>query len=182
METHLNDHHPEIDLRDPNNRLAETHFTMKLHKRYKTPMDRQLGEAICIQRAGGMDSANVMNSRDEYSRCILPEIEIRAPWTKTAAKRPRETENRPENSQKSCKRPKFEIHTPHTPHTENTHTTEDPTQPTEAITTTPESSDRPDRMTKNENEKKKKKETEKRDKEKGKKQKERKKSQKQNQK
>ena len=65
METHINEHHPEIDLRDPNNRLAETHFTMKLHKRYKTPMDRQLGEAICIQRAGGMGSANVMNSKDE---------------------------------------------------------------------------------------------------------------------
>ena len=39
-------------------------------------MDRQLGEAICIARAGGMDSKEVMNLKDEYTRCIIPEIKF----------------------------------------------------------------------------------------------------------
>ena len=49
---------------------------MKVHEKYKTPIDKQLGEAICIARAGGMESTSVMNLKDEYTRCIIPEIQI----------------------------------------------------------------------------------------------------------
>ena len=46
---------------------------MTVHNSYKIAMDRQLGEAICIARAGGMDSRSVMNLKEEYTRCIIPE-------------------------------------------------------------------------------------------------------------
>ena len=66
MEKHIAEKHPDIDLRDPKNRIAEDNFTIKAHKKYKTAMDRQLAEAICIARNGGMDSEMIVkfHSRD----------------------------------------------------------------------------------------------------------------------
>ena len=40
-------------------------------------MDRQLGEAICIARSGGMGSDAIMNRKDEFSRCLIPEMEMK---------------------------------------------------------------------------------------------------------
>ena len=47
---------------------------MEIQKKYKTAMERQLAESICIAKAGGMESEFIMNSKDEYSHCIIPEI------------------------------------------------------------------------------------------------------------
>ena len=71
MEAHILERHPNVDLDSPENRLAEKHFSMKDHKRYKTAMDRQLGKAICIAMAGGMDSRAVINLKNEYTRYII---------------------------------------------------------------------------------------------------------------
>ena len=40
MEKHLEGTHPDLDLGDPNNRIAENNFRIKVHKRYRTAMDR----------------------------------------------------------------------------------------------------------------------------------------------
>ena len=104
MVKHLKERHPTIDLSNPDNRIAEKYFTMKLHKKFRSAMDRQLGEALSISRAGGMESEGVMNSKDEYSRCIVPEIEISSGWKKwtpprTDEKRTRETDTEGEERQ-----------------------------------------------------------------------------------
>ena len=46
METHLAEKHPNICLKDPKNREAETNFKIQVHKRYKSAMDRQLGQIM----------------------------------------------------------------------------------------------------------------------------------------
>ena len=52
----------------------ENLFTMKIHKCFKSALDRQLGEAVSIARAGGMEAIEVMNRKDEYTRCIIPRL------------------------------------------------------------------------------------------------------------
>ena len=49
MRQHLREKHPETDQSGP----AETYFEMEIHRRYQTALERQLGEALCISRAGG---------------------------------------------------------------------------------------------------------------------------------
>ena len=97
---------------------------MKIHRRYKSAMDRQLGEAICIARAGGMDSETVMNSKDEYSRCILPEIEMTGSrrWAKakTEGKRQRKLSV---DRDRYPKRQKRETDPPEQQHTNKAHNT-----------------------------------------------------------
>ena len=98
METHLIEKHPNICLADPKNRQAETNFTFKIHQKHKSALDRQLGEAITIARHGGMGSDQVMNRKDEFSRCLIPEIEMKDRNTqigqkKNEHKRSREPEN-----------------------------------------------------------------------------------------
>ena len=46
---HLMERHPTVDLTD---KKAEDLFSMKVHKRYTSAMDCQLGEALCITRGG----------------------------------------------------------------------------------------------------------------------------------
>ena len=75
MARHMKAAHPDTDLGDESSRRAETWFTMELHEQHTTAMDRQLSEAMAIAKAGGMDSDGVMNSSDEYNRCILPELQ-----------------------------------------------------------------------------------------------------------
>ncbi len=65
MAQHMAQVHPEIDLSKQDHKQAENMFLMKAHKRHKTALDRQLGEALAIARAGGTDSASVMNRKDE---------------------------------------------------------------------------------------------------------------------
>ena len=74
MEKHLVEKHPDLSLEDPDNRKAETNFHFRIHKRYKSVMDRQLGEAICIARNSGMDSDGIIHNTYEFSRCLIPEI------------------------------------------------------------------------------------------------------------
>ena len=43
MKKHLTERHPELDMTDPSNKIAEKFFRMKINKRYTTAMDHQLG-------------------------------------------------------------------------------------------------------------------------------------------
>ena len=92
MREHIRDKHPEADKPGP----AENWFSMEVHKRYSTALERQLGEALCIARAGGMDSENVMNRRDEYNRCMVPELQVEERW-KGESRKKRERERADEN-------------------------------------------------------------------------------------
>ena len=76
MARHLAMAHSEVDLGDPEMRVAELGFKMKIHKKFKYPMDRQLCEAIKIARAGGLGAPNIMNAKEEYSRCLISQIEM----------------------------------------------------------------------------------------------------------
>lgn len=53
-------------------------------------MDRQLGEAIMIARNGVMESENILNSKDEFSRCLIPEIEMKERYTRKKTENKRE--------------------------------------------------------------------------------------------
>ena len=48
-------------------------FGMRLRRSYKTPIERQIGEAVAIdvEKRGG---TNLMNSRSEYNRCQIARI------------------------------------------------------------------------------------------------------------
>ena len=87
METHLTERHPNINLADPKNREAETNFQFKIQQRYKSATDRQLTEAIYIARNGGMGSESIMNRKDEFSRCLIPELEMKGRNTRVSAKK-----------------------------------------------------------------------------------------------
>ena len=105
MAKHLVEHHPEMNLEDPSRREAKDYFSMSLHKKYNSAMERQLGEAICIARAGGMESGGIMNSKDEYSRCVIPILQTNTEnQREQTQKRHREAEN--ELTQKEFKRMK----------------------------------------------------------------------------
>ena len=47
---------------------------MRVVKHYKTPLSRQIGEAVRIRRRGGEGS--ILNSKAEYSRCRIPRLVI----------------------------------------------------------------------------------------------------------
>ena len=49
---------------------------MKVHRRYQTAIERQLSEAIMITNAGGLGCENIMNAKDEYTRCMIPTVEV----------------------------------------------------------------------------------------------------------
>ena len=76
MARHLSLEHTEVDLMDPAMRIASKAFKMKIYKKFKYPMDRQICEAIKIARAGGLGAPNLMNAKEEYSRCVIPQIEM----------------------------------------------------------------------------------------------------------
>ena len=65
---------------------------MKIHRRSRTPLKRQLGEALNIAKAGGPGSVGVMNQKEEYSRCVVPELEVSEGW-RDSAKRNREPDS-----------------------------------------------------------------------------------------
>ena len=130
MVQHMRDVHPDVDLSEPPHKRAETLFTMKAHRKYKTALDRQLGEALMISRAGGTGSASLMNRKDEYTRCMVPEVEMNEGWRGVAKlKRSRESHKLERNP----KRPRREIGT----HPETPSTPQDPpaeTRPTGDVT------------------------------------------------
>ena len=49
-------------------------FIMKLVKQFRTPLNRQVAEAIRIRRRGGEGA--ILNSKGEYSRCHIPRLRI----------------------------------------------------------------------------------------------------------
>ena len=76
MARHLAYIHREVNTDYPTERIAENFFKMSIHRRYRWAMDHQLSEAIKIAKAGGVGSPNLVNAKDEYSRYIIPQIEM----------------------------------------------------------------------------------------------------------
>ena len=52
----------------------EPSFTMKIVKFYRTPLARQVAEAIRIRRRGGEGA--ILNSKGEFSRCHIPRLRL----------------------------------------------------------------------------------------------------------
>ena len=105
MAKHLIRKHPEVSLEDPSTRRAEEMFKMSMVWKFSTAMDRQLREALCIRKAGGLDSQYVMNSCEEYSRCVLTELQTTTEIKhKEREKRKRETESAEVERQNKKKR------------------------------------------------------------------------------
>lgn len=52
----------------------EPSFTMKVIKFYKTPLARQVAEAIRIRRRGGEGA--ILNSKGEFTRCYIPRLRV----------------------------------------------------------------------------------------------------------
>ena len=52
-------------------------FGMRLRRSYRTPIERQIGEAVAIdvEKRGG---TNLMNSRSEYNRCQIAKISTKS--------------------------------------------------------------------------------------------------------
>ena len=72
---------------------ANETFKMKIHKRYRNALERQLGEALNIARAGGAGSDGLLNRKEEYSRCVVPELSVSEGWKgETTQKRIRDQE------------------------------------------------------------------------------------------
>ena len=62
---------------DHDGKEAEWKFTVK--RRYNSAMYRQISEAVMIRRAEalrGKKKIKILNNKLEYSRCILPELEV----------------------------------------------------------------------------------------------------------
>ena len=53
----------------------EPQRAFKVLRRFSTPMYRQIGEAIKIRLMQGK-GANILNKKEEYSRSILPQLEV----------------------------------------------------------------------------------------------------------
>ena len=128
--SHMRDHiqaaYPELDLQPQNNSRAEDLFRMVLHRRYKTAMDRQLGEAINIAAAGGPDSPGVMNRKEMYSRCVIPEVQVSEGGWRDEKKRKRGIED---TQRVECSRKRLRPSTP-SPQALASRTTPDPPEPT----------------------------------------------------
>ena len=85
-------------------RPAYESFRMKVHSRCKSALGRQLGEALNIARAGGTDAEGVLNRKDEYSRCVIPELATLEGWRgETSQKRPKTQEPSDRNPAKRMK-------------------------------------------------------------------------------
>ena len=73
---YLSAQHPEHPKPDDPQGVADL-FEVKIVKKHKSAMTRQLHEALTITKSTGI----VLNQKDEYSRCIIPEMEMRG-WRK----------------------------------------------------------------------------------------------------
>ena len=49
-------------------------FGMKIRREYKTPIDRQIGEATSIFMDYRKRGVNLLNSKSEFNRCSLPRV------------------------------------------------------------------------------------------------------------
>ena len=106
MRQHVSDKHPEIDPEKP----AHNWFEMETHRRFRSALERQLGEALCISRAGGAGAENLLNRKEEYSRCIVPELTIEEGWRgDSGPKRGREPQANQIEPSHPTKRQRLEI-------------------------------------------------------------------------
>ena len=75
--SHIRDHlktaHPEINVRDRIQLMNS--FQMRILKEARSPLARQLGEALTIRRAG-QKGDTVLNGKEEYTRCFIPMITV----------------------------------------------------------------------------------------------------------
>ena len=72
--------HTELDIDHPIQRQAQNLFKTSIHRRNKTALERQIGKALCLAKAGGIESESVMNRKDEHSSCVVPEIRVTEGW------------------------------------------------------------------------------------------------------
>ena len=101
MLRHLLDAHQGKGVGDP----ADLSFKMSIHKKYRSPLERQLGEAINIANAGGPGAEGVLNQKEEYSRCVVPELQVSEGWRDTR-KQKRCREQGPTSQDPPSKRPR----------------------------------------------------------------------------
>ena len=101
MLRHLLDAHQGEGVGDP----ADLSFKMSIHRKYRSPLERQLGEAINIAKAGGPGAEGVLNQKEEYSRCVVPELQVSEGWRDTI-KQKRCREQGPTTQDPPCKRPR----------------------------------------------------------------------------
>ena len=61
-------------LEHPNLRPNEVKFGMRLRGQFKTPIERQIGEATAILIDSKKGGISLLNSKSEFNRCSLPRI------------------------------------------------------------------------------------------------------------
>ena len=66
---HCDEYHPDMDHRD-------VRFQFKIIKRIPSPFQRQIAEAINIRLRTRNGKEILLNNKQEFSRCVLPELEV----------------------------------------------------------------------------------------------------------
>ena len=82
MKTHMEEEHP-----DSLNMDVRKVFKMKIVRQHSTPLSRELHEAIRIAREGS-GGTELLNSKEEYTRCFIPNLVVEGNMGKIT--RPRE--------------------------------------------------------------------------------------------
>ena len=71
--SHINIHRKE-DHQDMD--PGDVKFKFKILRRMKTPFQRQISEAIAIRLRTRKGKETLLNNKQEFSRCVLPELEV----------------------------------------------------------------------------------------------------------
>ena len=69
MKLYCIEEHPEL-------RVEGVDFRFKILKRFKSPFQRQIAEAIIIGVRTRKGEETLLNSKQEFSMCVLPELEV----------------------------------------------------------------------------------------------------------
>ena len=69
MRSHCKDDHPESNFED-------IKFKFKVIRKIPSPFQRQIAEAINIRLRTRKGGEFLMNNKQEFSRCVLPELEV----------------------------------------------------------------------------------------------------------
>ena len=110
MTTHMAERHPTLPHPADAKSVAKV-FEVQILKKHRTAMNRQIHEAIMIGKAGGC----LLNSKEEYTRCTIPELSTTNPQPTKSTPTP-EIDNhmkrsRDSSTQRSRKRPRKETDT-----------------------------------------------------------------------
>ena len=76
MRQHILMEHPEVNLRDPKE-IMKT-FQMSILQSTPSPLSRQILEALTIRKATSKGE-NILNNKEEYTRCFVPSLMIEKP-------------------------------------------------------------------------------------------------------